>query len=100
MYNLGERVTKMSDKTMTNLNDFLNDIRTLEGELATGSETCIWGDCIHRLNEVVGYNVLSADDTVEIPIDEARWWLSAYKKLSDPNEDINDLQSDIYDRIV
>ena len=63
-----------------------NDIREYEARLAPGSETALLGDWLERMREVAGGKLprdRGAWHEIEIPDEEAAWWIAAYAKYEE-----------------
>lgn len=80
------------------LSDLWATVESCEGRLAYGSETAMLGDfwaAIRRLVDVPKDPGLY--DTVQVPKDEADWWIAAYEALeAEPSRDTQD----IYDALA
>jgi len=83
------------------LSDLHDEIKRTEIAMAYGSETPLLGDWLARMYELVPD--LPSDrgewSEIDVPDDEARWWLEAYRRYEDCNGQCSDIQADIYDRV-
>ena len=85
----------------TTFAQFEREIKDIEGRLAYGSETSIYGHFVARMSEVGGNGWRESDATV--PTDEAAWWRKAYELYEADQQLPADQQAtdaqDIFDRV-
>ena len=62
---------------MTTFAELNTEIRGIEGELAYGSETAMYGDFVSRMIDLDGTDWRESD--AEVPSDEVAWWRKAYQ---------------------
>jgi len=62
---------------MTTFAELNTEIRGIEGELAYGSETMIYGDFASRMIDLGGKDWRESDDVIDA--DEVAWWRKAYQ---------------------
>lgn len=86
--------TKDQDDDQVSFADLREDIKSIERNLAYGSETAMWGDFVGRMHEIG----IDPHEPGEQKIDatEAAWWREAYSALAaDPSRETQD----IYDQV-
>ena len=83
------------------LSDLHEQIKEHERQLAPGSETAMLGDWLERMRVVAGElpDDVGEWDTIEIPDDEAQWWLRAYAIMTEHDGDEEWDLHRIYDSI-
>lgn len=90
----------MATQTMT-YQQMDAEISRREGELASRSETSIYGDFVAAMAKSGGRNWRQSDAVVDA--DEAAWWLRAYDLYAADQQLPRDQQAtdvqDIYDRV-
>jgi len=83
---------------MTTFAELNTEISGIEGELAYGSETMIYGDFVSRMIELGGTAWRESD--AEVPSDEVAWWRKAYQlyreDLAKPESERFDSCEDLY----
>ncbi len=81
--------------------EFDREISEIEGRLAYGSETSVYGHFVHRMGEIGGAKWRESDQAV--PQDELAWWRKAYDLYATDQELALDEQAtdiqDIFDRV-
>ena len=86
---------------MTTFAELNTEIRGIEGELAYGSETMIYGDFASRMIDLGGKDWRESD--AEVPSDEVAWWRKAYQlyreDLAKPEGERFESIQDLFDSI-
>ena len=87
--------------TTVTFTEFSREIREIEGRLAYGSETSIYGHFVDRMSQLGGKGWRESDTAV--PGDEIEWWKKAYELYEadqqlPADEQATDVQ-DIFDRV-
>jgi hypothetical protein len=81
--------------------EFNAEIKAVEGRLAYGSETSIYGHFVDRMGELGGRRWRESD--AEVPADEVAWWRKAYELYEADQQLPRDQQAtdvqDIFDRV-
>ena len=84
---------------MTTFAQFHAEIRAIEGDLAYGSETAMYGDFVARMIKLGGNQWRESDSAV--PEDEVAWWRKAYQlyreDLAKPESERFESIQDLFD---